>query len=69
MAKIINLRTARKNKNRKDNEIVAEQNRQFHGQSLSSKNLLKVEKAKDLRRLNQHRLAKSHQDERGSSDE
>lgn len=56
MADLINLRSVRKNKSRKDREVKAEQNRHLHGQPLQTKRRLKAEKVRDLKIIDAHRI-------------
>lgn len=59
MGSIINLRTARKNKKREAKELIAEQNRLVHGQTLGEKKKQKAEQLKQKRNLDGHQLGLS----------
>lgn len=54
MAEIINLRTERKNKKRKDKEIIAEQNRVTFGLSKHDKKLQKALTTLEQKKLDGH---------------
>jgi hypothetical protein len=57
MAEIINLRQARKRKQRGDKARAADENRVKHGRSTEDAKHVRLEKALDARRLEGHRRA------------
>jgi hypothetical protein len=57
MAEIINLRQARKRKERGDKARAADENRVKHGRSAKEAKHARLEKALDARRLEGHRRA------------
>lgn len=58
MAEIINLRQARKNKQRAEKEDKAEANRRAFGRTKAEKHLKKAEDLKATRKLDGHKLDK-----------
>jgi len=57
LAKIVNLRLARKHKKRSGKEQAAAENRLKHGRSAKDAKLTRLERALDDRRLEGHRRA------------
>ncbi len=55
MAEIINLRTARKRRERSEKEAVAATNRASFGRSKSEKQLTKAEQVLEQKRLDDHK--------------
>jgi len=62
MVEIINLRRARKAKDRADKEKAAEANRILHGTPKRLRKLSDAEKSKAEQRLTGHRLEKDEED-------
>jgi Domain of unknown function (DUF4169) len=55
MAEIINLRTARKRRERSEKETLAANNRATFGRTKSEEKLTKAEQALELKRLDDHK--------------
>jgi len=61
MAEIVNLRMARKRKQRTDAQIVADTNRALHGRSKAEKRASEAEREASARHLNGHKRDVSHE--------
>ena len=55
MAKVFNLRNFRKQKKRVEKEVVAQVNRAVFGRTKSEKELSKVKRALEKKRLDEHK--------------